>query len=800
MFFQDVRRALRLFRLEPGFSAAAVITLALGIGANAALFAVVEAVLLRPLPVEGADELVILKHRDRGTGISKEFIAIGDFIDLRARQTSLEQLAGYGGFQATLFGDGEPLRLEGLSATPELFDALRVQPALGRVLGSDDARQGAQPVAMIGYELWQSHFGSDPNILSRSIQLGNVRRLVVGVTPPGFHFPPSSATQVIVPIPVPLAAPAQRKNGWIFGVGRVRGGQPEAADAEFETLSTQLEREFAEQNRGSQYYVEPLRDALVGDTKRPLLLLLAAVGFVLLIACANVGNLLLARSLARQQEMAVRMALGAAWKRLASQVLTEALVLALAGGAIGVVVAWKAAPALAAMLPDTTRVPGLATVGINVPVLVFSLVVSIVAAVLFSGISCLSLASGHQRDALMASRRTTIGAGARRAASALVVVEIALAAVLLIGAGLTLRSFANLLAVDPGFRTANVLTLQLSIPVARYATPAARRDFFDRAFTALDALPEIERAGAAAVTPLTGNNWTVPFERADRPVPKGERPPDVGWQAASHGYFGALDIPLRAGRLFDVRDAAPAPPVVIISDAIARRFFPDEDPVGYRIRAGDGELEIVGVVGDIRRAALSDEPRADMYFPFERNPENSTTLFLHTTGDPTLAFPAVRTALRAVEPDVVLYGVRTFDDIATASAAITRLAMRLLAGFAVVALVLAAIGIYGVMAYSVRRRTREIGTRLALGANHADIVRLVMRQGMVITAAGLAIGLTSALVAARSLGSVLYGVPPSDPLALAAASAILAATALAACYVPARRAAALDPARTLTVE
>ncbi len=801
MFVQDVRRALRVFRLEPGFAAAAVMTLALGIGANTALFAVVEAVLLRPLPYAGADDLVLLKHRSRETGISKEDLAIGDFVDMRARQQSLEHLVGYGGMETTITGVGEPLRVRGLGATPELFETLRVTPAMGRLFTADDLRQGAPPVVMISHELWQTQFGSDPNILSRSITTGTTRRMVVGVAPPGFHFPPDSPTSVIVPLPVPLAAPAQRRAGWMYGLGRLKPGQTLAsAKAEFASLASQFEQEYPEQNQGSMYDVLPLRDVLVGDTKRPLLLLLGAVGFVLLIACANVGNLLLARSLARQQEMSVRLALGAGRRRLAAQVMTEALVLAVAGGTVGVLVAWRAAPALASLVPASTRIPGLDAVGINPGVLLFSLTASIGAALLFGAIACLSLGKGDHREALAATRRATMGTGARRTASSLVVAEIALAAVLLICAGLTLRSFANLLDVDPGFRTANVLTMQVALPSGRYPSPESRHDFYTRAFQQLESLNEVEKVGMAAVTPLTGNNWTVAFERPEHPVASGERAPDVGWQAASGGYFAALDIPLRAGRLFEPRDAAPAPPVVIISEEVARRFFPGESAVGKTVRGDAGTMEIVGVVGDIRRAALTDTPRADMYFPLERGPQPSATLFVRTTGDPVQALPAVRAALRAIEPGLVIYGVRDLADIAAASAALTRLAMRLLAGFAVVALVLAAIGIYGVMAYSVRRRTRELGTRVALGASRGDIVRLVMRESAVITGVGLGCGIVGGGLAARSLTAVLYDVPPTDPTTLLLAMAVLMVTALAASYLPARRAARIDPARTLATD
>lgn len=798
MFTQDVRRALRLFRLEPGFAAAAVLTLALGIGANTALFAVVEAVLLRPLPVTDAERLVVIKYHQTTTGITKEFLGVGDLIDLKERQQTLEQLAPYSSFQATLYGDDEPMRVEGFGTAPDGFAALRVEPAMGRVFNADDMQQKAPPVVMISHELWQTRFGSDPNILSRSIQLGNQRPMVVGVLPRGFHFPPNAAvTQVAVPVKLPATAPTGRQSGWVPAFGRLKEGQTIAsAHAEFLALSAEFERLYPSQNQGLQYRVESLRDALIGDTKRPLLLLLAAVGFVLLIACVNVGNLLLARSLGRRQEMAVRTALGAAWTRLVSQVLVEGLVLALAGGVAGVLLAWQLAPALAAMVPETSRVPALQDVGLNGPVVFFSVVASVVAALLFGAVACMSL-TGEQQSALAVSRGTSMSGGARRAASLLVVAEIALAGILLVAAGLTLRSFANLIAVDPGFRTSNVLTVSLALPAARYPTPQARAELYSRAFAALEALPEIEHAGVAQVTPLTGNNWTAPFNRADRPWPAGVKAPDVGWQSSTGGYFRALDIPLRAGRVFEDRDAASPLPPVIISESIAREYFQDGSPLGRRLKVGNGEAEIIGVVGDIRRAALTDRPRADLYYPFARFADTQSTMFVRTTGDSLLALPAVRTTLRSLEPQIIVHGARTMDDVMAASTAVTRLAMRLLGGFAAVALTLAAIGIYGVMAYNVRRRTRELGTRVALGASRADIVRLVMREGGLIALAGVGIGLVTGVLAARSLSAVLFGVPPSDPWSMTVAALLLGLTAMAACYLPARRAARVDPARTL---
>jgi len=801
MVFRDLRHAVRVFVHEPAFAAAVVLTLALGIGANTALFAVVEAVLLRPLPYPEADRIVRITHRDARTGRTKDDLVLGDFIDLAQRQQSFDAFAGYYGYQSALVGEGDPVRLQGIGLTPAAFTVLGLQPVMGRAFGPEDAREGAPPVAIVSYELWRTALGSDPAVLSRSIQLGTSRRLVVGVAPPGFQFPPGSPTDVLVPNVVPDTVPAQRHAGWIYGVARLKPGVTMASAArEVTALSETFEREFPAENQGTRYDAASLRDVLVGDTKRPLLLLLGAVGFVLLIACANVGNLLLARSLSRQSEMAMRLALGASRGRLVAQTLTEGLVLAGAGGAVGVVVAWRATPALVTLIPQAVAVPGLDAAGLDGQVLAFSVAASLVAALVSSGVACLGLARVADRGALASQRRATMTSGARRAASALVAAEIALAVVLLIGAGLTLRSFAKLTAVDPGFSVDGVVTLQVALPPGRYGEQPARTAAYQRLFAALDALPEVDTVGAAAVTPLTGNNWTAPLVRPEQPLAAGERPAEVGWQSASGQYFQALRIPLRAGRLFDARDAGGGPPVVIVSDALAERHFPGEDPVGKRIVIDEGAAEIVGRVGDIRRASLSDPPRADLYFPFERQNGNGVTLFVRTSGDPLAALPAIRAAIRHVEPNTVVYQVRTLADIAAASAAVSRLATRLLGGFAAIALALAAVGIYGVMSYSVRRRTRELGTRLALGASRRDIVALVMKQAAAIAGAGLVAGVVTGLVAARALASVLYDVPPWDPLAIGAAGAVLTVTALAASYLPARRAARVDPATTLSLD
>ncbi|MGE5813260.1 MAG: ABC transporter permease [Acidobacteriota bacterium] len=795
----DVRQALRLFRREPAFAAAAVLTLTLGIGANTALFAVIEAVLLRPLPFDRADELVVLRHRDVQTGLTKPDIPIGDFIDIRGRQRSLESLAGYSGFQSTLFGEREPVRVEGAIVTPDALAALRLQPALGRLLHDEDARERAAPVAVISHQLWQTHLGSDSNVLTRSILLGTTRRMVVGVLPAGFRFPGMSKTDVIVPQALPAAAPAVRKSGWIYGIGRLRPGETLAGmQSELAAISSQFETEFPTQNRGSRYEAQSLRDALAGNSRRPLLLLFAAVGFVLVIACANVGNLMLARALGRRQELALRLALGATRRQLVVQVLTEGLVLTLVGALAGVIVAWRAAPALAALVPRTVSVVGLEQVGVNGYVLLFTLAAALVSSLVLSAVASAGIARGG-RDALAYERRATMTPGARLAASSLVAGEIALAVVLLAGAGLTLRSFANLLAVDPGFTPAGVLTVDLALPAGRYEAEGARRAFYERALRDIATLAEVQAIGAAMVTPLTGNNWTVPLQRVDRPVPAGQRPPEVGWQLASEGYFRALLIPLRAGRLFDARDATGAP-VVIISEAVAARFFAGENPLGHRVDLGDMRPEIVGVVGNIRRASLTDDPRADLYFPFERVMTPSTTLFVRAKGDPVTVLPAVRAVVRRIEPYAVLYESHTLQEIAEESAAVSRFATRLLAGFAAIALLLAAIGVNAMMSYRVRRRARELGTRLALGASPAGLMRLVLLQAAAVCGAGLLAGAAIAAALARAVSSLLFGVRPWDPLTLASAVALLAAATLVAAYLPARRAARVDPVTVLAAD
>ncbi len=797
MVLYYLRHAIRQLRRAPGFTLTATLTLALGIGANVAVFAVLEAVVLRPLPYTDADDLVILRHRDARTGITKAFIALGDYIDLASGQTTLEALNVYGDFDATIYEAGEPFRARGLAASPGLFEMLRVQPALGRTFRAEEARPGAPPVMMLGYDLWESRFGSDPSVIGRRIRVGTVSREIVGVTPRNFRFPPQSQAQVVLPYATPLQAPAQRKSGWVFAVGRMKAGvTSDEVTAQMATLSQRLAQQHPTQNEGSVYYTVPLRDALIGDTRRPLLLMQGAVVLVLLIACVNVANLLLVRSLARRNEMAVRAALGASRWRLTLHVLSETVVLCAIGCAVGIAIAWKGVPLLIALIPKDVSVPGIEQAGINLTVLMFAVAAAFASALAFALIAVAAMGRGE--SPLVGTARAGISRGARRATSGLVVAEMALAVVLIMAAGLILRSFGRLLAVDPGFQIESVLTMDLQLPVERYRDVEARRLFYQRAFEELRQSPLVAAAGAASVTPLTGNKWTSPFERSDRPVPTGQRPPDVGWQSATGGYFETLNVPLKSGRYFNATErSAKAPLTVIVSEAIEKKYFPGESAVGRKIRSGNDEAEIVGVVGDIRRASLADEPWADLYFPFDRVPSPSTTLFIRTSGNAGAATPELQGILKRIEPGIVFPRASTMAAIADESVASTRLTLWLLGVFAVVALSLAAVGVYGVMSYAVRQRSREIGTRMALGATRGGIAWMVMRQGGLMIVAGASVGLVAALAVVRSLGSLLYNVPPSDLGTIGATITLLSSIMAMACWVPARRAAAVDPSRTL---
>lgn len=790
-----VRRLLR----EPGFTIAAVLTLAIGIGANTSVFAVVEAVLLRPLPYLQAENLVIVRHRDTRTLLTKDFIPMADYVDMQRDQRSFQSFSTFGPATYNLVVNGDPTPVKGLQAGPNLLQALGIRPLLGRLLSPEDSRAETACVIMLGAELWRSTYSGDSSVVGRSVRIGKSDCTVVGVAPSGFRFPPTASADIIVPMGVPLVAPTARRNEWTFTVARLKPGVTlPSALRELTDLSARMARDFPNTNQASSYYALPLRDALVGDAKKALTLLLGAVCVLLLIACANVANLLLARSLGRRREMAVKLALGAGRRRLALQLLSESLVLATVASVVGIGIAFWGAAALVKIIPNSENIPGMTNVHINASVLVFAVAVTVATSLVFALVSMLTSTGKESTSVLVSAGRASMSQAARRATSGLVGVEIALAIMLLIGAGLITRSFTALLAVDPGFKYDRVATMDIRLPSGRYPDPLARSAAFQRIFNGLRANPLVLEVGAAAVTPLTGNNWTASFIRSDvAPVP-GEQPPEVGWQQSSGAYFKAMQIPLLAGRVFDDRDIPGGRPVVMISEAIQKKYFPNESAVGKFIRQDTTLAEIIGVVGNIRRAGLTDEPRGDLYISFERTVPNSTTIFVRTRSEAGLALLPLTDALKKLEPGIAVNGARTLADVAGESVRVTKLMLWLLTIFAVTALVLAAVGIYGVMSYVVRQRSKEIGTRIALGATSGNILRLVMKEGMIIAVGGTAVGLAAGVFATRLLNSVLYNVSPSDPLTMSMAASVILLTTLIACYVPARRASSIQPARTLS--
>lgn len=795
----QIRQVVRSLLRDRAFTLSTVATLGLGVGATLAVFAVVESVLLRPLPYPDADRVVVLNHHDTRTGITKEFVALGDVVDMIQRARSFDALGTYGTYQATVYGLGDPFRVAAMSASSAAFAALGVSMAQGRGFEPQDSREGAGQIAIISDRLWRERFSGDSATVGRSIRIGGDDLTIVGVAAPGWRYPPNAETDLIVSSVMPAAAPEQRR-AWTPAIARLKPGiSLDAAQAEVTSIAQQLEQEFPAQNAGTGYVLVPLRDFLVGNSKKALVFLFASVGVLMLIAWANVANLLFARSLGKQRETAVRVALGANRSRVAGQVFLETGIVALIGTAIGLPIAYWGARALVLLVPQTVGVIRPDDIRVNVPVVAMALGLTALATMIFGSAIVLRTRNDRLSSVLGAGLRSSFGVSAQRALSTVVAAEIALAVVLLFGAGLVLRSFSALLDVNPGFSPDNVARVNVALPADRYPTAESRQIVWRRAFEALRGIPGVQAAGTAAITPLQGNRWTHPLIRPDVPLAAGDRPPEVGWQIASEGYFTALQIPVVAGRTFNITDHPESPPVVVVSDALVKRHFPDGNAVGKRVQLGpDVTAEIVGVVGSIRRAALTDEASADMYLPFERNPSAQTTVFVKTTGDPAAIQSQLHRALREIEPGALISDPGSLESVAAASVAVPRLLLALLGVFAGVAVVLASIGIYGVTAYSVQQRSREIGMRIALGAQRADVYRLILRRGSMIWIVGAGLGLAGAVAASRLLSTMLYSTSALDPLVIVSAPFVLLVVTLGACLIPARRAAALDPKTTLS--
>ena len=799
-FRQDLIYALRRLGAAPGFTLVAVLTLALGIGANAALFSIVNGVLLRPLPYPEPDRLVRVVGLYEGKRV---VMSPANFLDVRSGTSTLEGLAAYDNTALTLTGRGEPQRLEATQVSANFFDVLGASPSLGRGFQDGENDPARAKVAVVSHGLWKQRFGGDPAILGQSVVLDGQPYLVVGVAAPGFTFPGSS--QLWVPM-LHDEAFLEARGAWYLGtVARLRAGTSiEEARAELGTLGERLEAQYKEQNEGLGVGAMPLRDHVIGDVGRGLTVLLGAVGFVLLIACVNVANLLLARHAGRGTELAVRAALGAARGRIVRQLLTEAVVLGVAGGALGVGVAYWGRELLLALKPED--LPRMAETAIDRTVLMFCACLAVLTALLFGAVPAVA---STRRDPSLALREGGRGLLSRsRLGPSLVVAEVALAATLLAGAGLLLRSFSELRRVDPGFDAPSALTFRTALPETLYAEDARRISFYRGLEERLAAAPGVAAIGATMALPLTDVRFNLRFEVAGRPPLSPAQQPTLEARVVTPGYFGAIGVPVLAGRGFTDTDSPEAPQVAILSRAAVERHFPGEDPLGRTITLGWGRGPgrpkaggvVVGVVGDVKDHGLSEAHPPEIYLPFAQRPMLNMSLVLRTRDDPRPLAAAARAALHELDPNLPLLRVQTLEDVVSGSIARPRFYALLLAFFAATAVALAALGVFGVLSYAVSQRSREIGLRLALGALPRDLLRMVLGQAVRLVAIGLAIGIPAALLLSRSLASLLFGLTPTDPATLAGVVLLLGAAALFAGALPAWRAARVDPLHALRIE
>ncbi|MGB2713711.1 MAG: ABC transporter permease [Vicinamibacterales bacterium] len=803
---QDLRHGGRLLLRSPGFTTIAVAALAIGIGANTAVFSVVHTLLIQPLPYRDADRLAVIWEHNLPRDKKNNVVSPGNFIHWREMQRSFEDIAAVSGtvglnFTVTVTGAGDPEEVPVQLVTAAFFSLLGVNPALGRPFTTEEDRPDNR-VVVISDRLWRRKFAGDPGLVQKTITIDGTPRELVGVMPPGFSYLDKT---VEVWLPMGFSAQSRTPRGrWINVAGRLKPGVTfEQAQQDMARAHAELGRLFPDFNTGWTARVVPLREELTGKVRPALLILLAAVAFVLLIACANVANLLLARATSRQRELAVRAALGAGRMRIVRQLLAESLVLAIAGGTTGLLLAWWGLAVLRAVVAQKLPIQRLEAVAIDGWVLLFTLVISLGTGLVFGLVPALSVSGSTLNDALKDGGRSGSAARGNKTRAAFVITEVALAVILLAGAGLLIRSFVNLLNTSPGFSVERTLKLDLSLPSSRYRDEARRIEFFQRFIDQIAALPGVQAAGAVSFLPLAGLGAATSYEVVGQPPPaKGEEPVcDV--RVATNGYFKALGIPLVRGRWFNEDAANDIKNAVIINEAMARRHWPTEDPIGKRIKVSwndTREDEIIGVVGDVRHAALETEARATNYWPYRRFPYNTMTVTVKASGDATSHANSIVSIVRNQDPMLAVADIRTMEQVIGDSVAERRLTMLLLAIFAAAALVLAAVGIYGVIAYSVTQRTQEIGIRMALGARQRDVLWMVVGHAMMLTALGIGIGAAGGLLLTRLMRQLLFQVRPADPMTFVAVAAVLSAVALTASYVPGRRAARVDPLIALRAE
>jgi predicted permease len=810
----DLRYALRTLRRSPGFAMVAVLTLALGIGANTAILSVVNGVLLRPLPYPSPERIVRVYTAFRGSGTPRYSMSQPEFMDYKGLARVFENAAAYTGASLTLTGGCaatrsacEPERVRGVAATRDLLPVLGVTPLRGRNFEGDEGRTGREPVVIVTYEFWQNRFGGDATLLGRALTLNGVSRRVIGILPRDVTI---ARAEALIPIYINPDSLTGRATNYLSGVARLRPNVTvDQAQRELDALTRSTAARYPNVYPPSMGYgatVISMRDAIVGDVRPALLILLGAVGLVLLIACANVANLLLARGEARGREIAVRLALGASGGRVVRQLLTESIVLAVIGGAVGLGLAWWGTKALLAVNPEA--IPRLEFVRIDMTVALATLALALMTGIVFGLAPALRMARPELQSSLKeGTRGGSVGRAQQRLGRVLVAGEVALAVVVVIGSALLVRSFWTLRNVDPGFAPDHLLAIDLSIPPARY-DDAAATSFYRRLVERVGGLPGVTVAAAASDLPpvASGNNWDIDI--LGRPRAPGSAAPSPNVRSVTSDYFRTLKIATLRGRVFGAQDLGSSQPIAVINETAQRTIWRDENPVGQQVRFSRDEpwITVVGVVRDVRSMGLEQDAPPELYLLHEQvariagSTERTMYVVARTKGDPSALAGAARAAVREMDPLLAITGIRPMTEMIDLSVARPRFTMLLLGIFGIVALVLAAVGIYGIMSHAVKRRTREIGIRMALGARPADVLRLVVGQGMALAGAGLAIGVVAALAATRAMAGLLYGVSATDPLTFVSIVALLGLVALVASWIPARRAVITDPTLALRSE
>jgi putative ABC transport system permease protein len=801
-FWQDLRYAVRMLGQKPAFTLIVVLALAIGIGANTAIFSVVNAILLRPLPYKNPDRLAMIWMSNPKLGVSEDWHSYPNYADYKEQNQVFEDMAAFNNRSFNLTGTGDPVRVIGVWSTASLFSVLGVEPLLGQPFTNEAEEPGKDLVVVLSQGLWQRRFASDPNIIGQLINLNGTNRTVVAVMPASFAFP-EKETEVWIPLAVSPQRRQARNSFSLKAVGRLKPGVSLAqAREDMGAIGNRLDEQYFQAGYGAN--LVPLHQQETGKLKSALIILLAAVAFVLLIACADVANLLLARAAVREREIAIRTALGAGRWRIVRQLLTESALLALLGGAVGVLLAILGLKALVAFSP--ADIPRLEQIQIDDRVLAFTFGISLLTGLIFGLAPALQASKPDLHETLKeGSRGSTAGARGKLIRNSLVVCEIALSLVLLIGAGLLIKSFLRLQQFDLGFNPNHLLTMRIQLPGTKYREGRQVTDFYKQLLERMETVPGVESAGAISTVFLSDTPNSTNFTIEGRPVPTGAEAIEVPLDSVSPNYFRVMGIPLLQGREFDDRDVDGATPVAIINQTFARRFFPNEDPVGKRYVYGQPDTQnpwitIVGVVGDMRRTGFDKEERPETFLAQAQNPSGTMTIVARTAAEPANSAAALRNEVWALDKEQSVFDIKTMDQTLSEMVSQRRFIMLLLGLFAAVALILAAVGIYGVMSYSVTQRTHEIGIRMALGARGSTVLRLVVGQGLRLVFTGVGLGLAASLFLTRLMLSLLYGVSATDPLTFLVISLTLIGVALLACLVPARRASRVDPMVALRYE